>query len=404
MKVAAVVIPTYQEARSIGTVLEELIRDVMPRTSWDCHVLVVDANSPDGTADVVRSFMARCPSIHLIVEQQKSGLGAAYGKGFRHAMDVLGASAVIEFDGDAQHPPGVIPLLLDEIDAGADLVLGSRRRRGGSYPRGWSFQRRFFSTVGGFVSRLLLFFPTSAFWKVTDPTTGLKATRVDGRLRALDLGALRAGFSYKLQMLFQLVRAGARVSEVPLQFRLRTEGESKLGRQEPVEILWTCLLLRLRDPGTRRFLRFALVGFSGYVVNGLLLELFSRASALKALAGSFDFARSTLLAFLSQAAAWASLLSAEGSILNNFLWNNFWTFRTGQRPPARGFVGRLLWFNLASVGAILIQAVFVGFAAHFLGESTLVRQASLVVAIVALVLPFNWLVYSRLIWKKTTEA
>ena len=263
-RTAVIVIPTSNEAGSIGILLDELIHMVFPATQWNCQILVVDADSPDGTADIVRRAQKSCEKVHLIVEQRKEGLGAAYFKGFRYAVEILSADAVVEFDGDLQHPPNVIPALLAELDKGADLVLGSRRRPGGSYPRGWSLVRRFLSEVGGFASRVLLFFPLKAFRQVTDPTTGLKATRVDTRFRGLDFESfLNRGFGYKLEMLFRLVQAGAKVTEVPLQFRLREAGESKMQGQAPWEILWSCIVLRLRDEGTRRFLKFAAVVFPG---------------------------------------------------------------------------------------------------------------------------------------------
>lgn len=400
-RTAVIVIPTSNEAESIGVLLDEIVRSVFPATPWNCQVLVVDANSPDGTADVVRAAQKLCTNVHLIVEQKKEGLGAAYFKGFRHAVDVLSADAVVEFDGDLQHPTTTIPELLAGLDQGADLVLGSRRRPGGSYPRGWSLLRRFFSEVGGFVSRVLLFFPLKAFWEVTDPTTGLKATCVDARFRGLDFDSfLSRGFGYKLEMLFRLVQAGARVREVPLQFRLRGAGESKMEGQTPWEILWTCIMLRLRHEGTRRFIRFAIVGLSGYIVNGLLLEVFTRMPFIRATAGYFHFLRSTVLAFLSQQAGWASVLSVEGSILSNFFLNNFWTFKSSQARTPGSMVRRLLGFNLTSVGGILMQAVAVGTAARLLGDTTLVRQLSLVATIGLLVLPYNWLMYNRLIWRK----
>jgi dolichol-phosphate mannosyltransferase len=400
-RTAVIVIPTSNEAESIGTILDELIRRVFPSAAWDCHALVVDANSSDGTADVVREMQKRSEKVHLIVEQKKEGLGAAYFKGFRYAMDDLSADVVVEFDGDLQHPPDSIPDLLRALDQGADLVLGSRRRPGGSYPRRWSIVRRFLSEVGGFLSRVLLFFPLKAFWQVTDPTTGLKATRVDDRFRSLDFASfLSTGFGYKLEMLFRLVQAGARIREVPLQFRLREAGESKMEGQAPWDILKTCMILRLRDAGTRKFFKFALVGFSGYIVNGLLLEVFSRLQFIRTLAVNFSFLRSTALAFLSQQSGWASILSVEGSILSNFLWNSIWTFRSSGAQTPGSTVIRLLGFNLTSVGAILIQAVSVGSATRLLGDSTLVRQLALVATIGLLVLPYNWLVYNRLIWRK----
>lgn len=400
-RTAVIVIPTYNEAGSIRTVLDEIVREVVPVTSWDCQVLVVDGNSPDGTAEIVRKAGRNCPRVHLIVEQKKEGLGAAYFKGFQHAVADMGASAVVEFDGDLQHPPAAIPALLARLDAGADLVLGSRKRPGGSYPHGWSLLRRFFSTVGGLAARIILFFPSRAFREVTDPTTGLKATRVDERFRALDFTSfLSGGFAYKLEMLARLVRAGARVQEIPLQFRLRDAGESKLQRQAPWEILLTCVVLRTQDERTRRFVKFAIVGLSGYVVNAVLLEIFSRAEFLRTLAANLGFLHATILAFLSQSSGWASVFSVEGSILNNFIWNNFWSFRKDRAANTRSFVRKLVGFNLTSVGSILLQAIAVGTATHFLGDSTLVRQVSLVVTIVALVLPYNWLMYSRLIWRR----
>jgi putative flippase GtrA len=160
------------------------------------------------------------------------------------------------------------------------------------------------------------------------------------------------------------------------------------------------MILRLRDEGTRRFFKFALVGLSGYLVNGLLLEVFSRMPFIRALAGNFSFLRSTVLAFLSQQSGWASVLSMEGSILSNFLWNSVWTFRSSQAPTPGSAVKRLLAFNLTSVGAMLIQAFAVGSATRLLIDSTLVRQFALVATIGLLVLPYNWLVYNRLIWRK----
>jgi len=234
---------------------------------------------------------------------------------------------------------------------------------------------------------------------------GLKATRVSAAFRSLDFASfLTRGFGYKLEMLFRLVQSGAQVREVPLKFRLREAGESKMEGQAPLEILWTCILLRFRHEGTRRFLKFAAVGLFGYIVNALLLEVFSRMAFISLIAGSFEFLRSSVLAFLSQGAGWASVLSVEGAIISNFLWNNFWTFKSDQSPGVRRIVERMLGFNLTSIGAIILQSVAVGSAARVFGDSTVVRQVSLVGTIGLLVLPYNWLVYNRLIWKKNRPA
>ncbi len=404
MKHAVVIIPTYNESGSINATIQGVLACALSATGWECSLLVVDGNSPDGTAEIVRSAMALHPQIQLVVEEKKEGIGAAYFKGFRHAIDDMHADVLIEFDGDSQHPPESIPDLLRKIEAGSDLVLGSRRRPGGGYPERWDLLRLFFSRAGGFMARLILFFPSRAFWTVTDPTTGLKATRVEGPFGRLDLGSIRSrGFGYKIEMLFRLANLGARISEVPLQFRARDSGESKMTQQTPLEILGTALRLRLSEERTKRFIRFCVVGVSGFVVNAVLLELFVRAGFVAGLAGRFAFLSSRhWLAFASETAAWAAALSVEGSIINNFLWNNFWTFQKRRAAEVLQTVKKFLAFNLLSVGGIVIQFCTVGIAARLFGNTTEVRQITLILTIIFLVLPYNWLAYNKLVWRRKT--
>ena len=402
MKHAVVIIPTYNESGSIAAALHGLLEHASDEPSWRCSLLVVDGNSPDGTAGIVRAMRARHPEVHLLVEEKKEGIGAAYFKGFRHAVETLHADVLIEFDGDSQHPPQSIPAMLRAIDRGSDLVLGSRRVPGGGYPERWDPLRLFLSRAGGFLARLILFFPYPEFRVITDPTTGLKATRVEGPFRMLDFDAFQnRGFGYKVEMLFRLTELGARISEVPLQFRTREAGESKMTQQTPVEILGSALRLRLSEERTKRFIRFCIVGVSGFVVNAVLLELFVTAGFVEALAGKFAFLAShPVMAFASETAAWAAALSIEGSIINNFLWNNFWTFRGRRAREILQTVKKFLAFNLLSMGGIIIQFCTVGVATRLFGNTTEVRQITLVLTILFLVLPYNWLAYNKLVWRK----
>ncbi len=398
---AVVVIPTYNEADSIRRMIRHLFDTTLPSIrGWEVHVVVVDGNSPDKTADVVREEQQSHPRLHLIVEPQKQGIGAAYFKGFACAMRELAADVLIEFDGDFQHPPESIPLLLERIEGGADVVMGSRRARGGGYPARWSPWRLFLSRVGGFVARMLLFFPTRAFRQVTDPTTGLRATRVSGFGDRLDFSAFRTrGFAYKIEMLYRLVRLGARIDEIPLVFQVRTAGESKITAQTPREILGTALWLRAHDEATRRFVRFGLVGFSGFVVNAVALEAFARTRLMVPLAQWLGAAAAPL-GIAKQASAWSAALAAECAIVNNFVWNNAWTFAGRRRGGWRAVAARFFKFNFTSIGAILLQFICVGAATLLAGDTTLVRQAALVLTVLLVIVPYNWLVYNRIIWKK----
>ena len=406
MKHAVVIIPTYNERESIVSTIEGLLACTGGDPSWKCSLLVVDGNSPDGTAETVRGVIRKHPDVYLLVEEKKEGIGAAYFKGFRHAVEKLGADVLVEFDGDSQHPPEALPSMLRAIDGGADLVLGSRRVPGGGYPEHWDPLRLFLSRAGGFLARLILFFPFRAFKAITDPTTGLKATRVQGPYQGLNFDSFRnRGFGYKVEMLFRLVELGARVSEVPLKFRTRTSGESKMTQQTPVEILGTALRLRLGEERTRRFIRFCVVGVSGFVVNAVLLELFVRAGFIGRLAGKFAFLSShPVISIASETAAWAAAFSVEGSIINNFLWNNFWTFHARKASELLQTLKKFLAFNLLSVGGIIIQFCTVGLAARLLGNTAEVRQITLILTIIFLVLPYNWLAYNKLVWRKRSRA
>ena len=399
---AVVIIPTYNEAGSIGQIIDYLVTDTFPGIkNWNMKILVVDANSPDGTANIVRDRQKRYPEVDLLVEEKKEGLGAAYFKGFRQAVNKYGADAVIQFDGDFQHPPEAIPVMLAELERGSDLVMGSRRIRGGSYPKGWGFKRQFFSRVGGFVARFLLFFPERWFFRVTDPTTGLKANRVNDAFRSLDFDRFHTkGFGYSLEMLFKLTRQNVTIKEIPLHFQIREEGESKITEQTPGETLHTVLKLRLSDSKTRRFLRFAVVGFMGVLVNVLALELFNALPLSEKIAEWFRMLiKGSFLPILSNRSSWSAAFGSECAIVHNFLLNNLWTF-SDRKVRKWGILKKFLQFNLTSLGAILIQYITVGTSTLLLGNSLLVRQVTLLLTIALLVVPYNWLMYNKIIWRK----
>jgi len=233
----------------MATLVPQLYKDILPGISnWDVSVLVVDGNSPDGTAALVRGLQNKLDSLHLIVEEGKEGIGSAYFKGFRYAMGELSADVIIEFDGDLQHPPAMIPRLLERIDQGADFVVGSRRIAGGSWNEDRDISRRILSRIGGAVVRIVLFYPGPLFRKISDPTSGLRAVRTNRHFRRLDFDSfISGGFSYKVEMLFNLMQRGVELSEVPLDFKCRSKGESKLDLGTVMEMLNTVFRLRFRS-------------------------------------------------------------------------------------------------------------------------------------------------------------
>ena len=385
--VAVIVIPTYNEAESIGEMINYLntktFVDIKNKKSvtqnWDIKILVVDDSSPDGTGKIVERKSKEFDNVFLLSRSEKTGIGSAYLAGFKYAMEKLDADFIFEFDGDFQHPPETIPLMLKAMEEGYDYVIGSRKIKGGSNPKGWGFKRVFFSEVGGFVARFVLFFPFKNFFKVTDPTTGLKVTRVKGFMDKLNLDykhLYTRSFGYKLQLLFETLNLGAKFKEVPLQFKVRNAGESKIEPQTAKDIFRVVFLLRWNDELTKKFIKFGTVGFIGFIINAFFLNVFSK--------------------FMSAPFPWT--LSAEVSIISNFILNNAWTFKSQQISGGSRLLPKFLQFNLSSVGAIIIQSIFGTLAEFMFGPDH--KTLYLAVIIVLLVLPYNWTMYNLVIWKK----
>ena len=209
-----VIIPTYNENRTI----EELIREILEIGS---EVLVVDDNSPDGTADKVKAIAFQESRVHLIQRPRKMGLGSAYREGFRFA---LGGSyeVIFEMDGDGSHRPQYLPRLLEALQE-ADVVIGSRYVRGVSVVD-WPIGRLLLSYVANLFSRVVTGLP------LHDTTAGCKGFRRSA-LEALDLNQIRSeGYSFQIEVNFLLYQQGFRFKEVPIIFEDRDIGVSKMSR------------------------------------------------------------------------------------------------------------------------------------------------------------------------------
>ena len=238
MKVC-VILPTYNERGNIARLLSSLLGVFDGLKRFDMHVLVADDHSPDGTGDVVLGFMEQHKNIHISAGE-KQGLGMAYIRGFKCAMDELGADVVFQMDADFSHDPALIPRFLEEIEKGYDVVIGSRYVKGGDTP-GWSFRRRVISRCGNLFLRYV-----GGLYKVNDCTTGFRAIRVS-LLRQIDFGLLHTrGYAFLSTLLYELCAHGAKVKEIPMVFRDREFGETKLNQRDMVEFFFNSLRLRWR--------------------------------------------------------------------------------------------------------------------------------------------------------------
>ncbi len=235
MQRSIVVIPTYNERSNIERLIAAIHR-AMPAMD----ILIVDDNSPDGTAECVRALMAQDQQIALLERPAKLGLGTAYCEGFAWALE-RGYSVICQMDADFSHNPDDLPRLVAALDH-ADVAIGSRYVSGVNVVN-WPMSRLLLSYAANLYTRLITGMP------VRDATGGFKAFRAD-LLRRIDLSAIHSnGYAFQIEMNFRAWRLGARIEEISIIFVDRTDGVSKMSRSiiyEAAWIVWKLKLLALR--------------------------------------------------------------------------------------------------------------------------------------------------------------
>ena len=372
------VIPTYDEASNIVPLLRRLA-GLYPDA--DTVFLVVDDESPDGTARLVREFAATEDRVRLL-EGPRRGFGQAYVRGMVHALDVLCAEVIVQMDADFSHDPADAGRLLARLaggapggepapagrrraaagEGGADVAIGSRYVAGGSIDPRWHVGRRLLSRWGNRFARWI-----AGVRGVRDCTAGFKAIRADA-LRAAKVEGVRVrGHTFQVVLLHRLIHTGARVVEEPIHFREREHGQTKLGAGSVLEFF--CAIWWLRLMSHRTLVKYGLTGLVGTLVN----------------LGSFQ-----ILLELGLHKFLASPIAIELSIVSNFLMHNYWTF-AGRTMLGRKRI-RGLKYNLAALATLALNyATFVALSILFPHASPVLLQACGIAPAVVL----NYLMTSR---------
>jgi dolichol-phosphate mannosyltransferase len=373
MDKVVIVMPAYNEAKNIGPMVEELFVEVFPKIkNAEMHLLVVDDFSPDGTGDIVKKYQNKYKNLHLL-QEQKRGLGWAYVRGFRYAMNKLNADAVMEMDADFQHPPRFVIPMVEAYLKGADYCIGSRYVKGGTVPKEWAFSRKMVSYFGNLFFRLCLL-----NFKIHDLTTGFRLTRVNGVLDKIDLEHLMElkRFAHKSHLLYESIKNSKNTVEVPLEFASRTKEISKFNWKEMIASFRIAIILGIMDK--IRFVKFGVVGGIGFLVNYIGLEILRRLG--------FSTYISTLLA-------------TELAIISNFILNNLWTFKDKVLTKITDIIPQFAKFNISSLFAVIVQPLIVALASGLFGDTSLVHFGALVFALIFVILPYNYAVYNLFIWK-----
>ncbi|MEH2364033.1 glycosyltransferase [Nostoc sp.] len=373
----SLVIPTYKERDNIENVVSILSQLLDESIPGNYELIVVDDDSPDRTWEIAESLTPEYPQLRVMRRQQERGLSSAVIRGWQAATgSILGV-----IDGDLQHPPEVLMQLLRSVEQGADLAVASRHVEGGGVSS-WSVVRRFLSRGAQLLGLVIL---PGVLGRVSDPMSGYFMVR-----RSAIANATLNPVGYKI--LLEVIGRGKvdQVAEVGYVFCERKEGESKVTWKQYIDYIHHLVRLRLSTGRVGRlsrkvnfpigrFLRFGLVGLSGVFVDLTVFYLLRTVIHL-------GLTRSTIL-------------SAGVAIINNFLWNDLWTFgdiSQKQRDPHQRFK-RFLKFSAICLAGVILQALIINFLYNVLGiNEYLAKLMAIAVATI-----WNFWINLKLSWRVT---
>ncbi|MFE4106443.1 glycosyltransferase [Almyronema epifaneia] len=374
----SLIVPTYNESKNVAKIvkqLTELLDDCLP---GDYELILVDDNSPDKTWQIAQALTPHYPQLRVMRRETERGLSSAVIRGWQVARgNILGV-----IDADLQHPPEILIQLLKQIQNGADLAVASRHVEGGGVSE-WSFIRRFLSRGAQVLGLLIV---PNVVGRVSDPMSGYFMVH-----RSAIAGPCLNPMGYKI--LLEVIGRGRveTIGEVGYVFQEREEGESKVTWQHYLTYLGHLVRLRSRGRIARlrrqfpvgRFLRFGIVGLSGVFVDMAVLYLLSDPSTL-----GWGLTRSKIVA-------------AEIAILNNFLWNDAWTFADIAQAQ-KGWnarIKRFLKFNTICLAGLVLNVLLLNFLFNVVfGQQHRYLANLIAIAVVTL---WNFWVNFKLSWRVT---
>ncbi len=387
-----VIVPTYNEKENIEKTINALRGVFNQIKNHSMHVLITDANSPDGTADVVRKEIQRHENVHLIVEKEKRGLGAAYKDAMTYAFEKMNSDAIITFDADLSHDQNIIPAMIKKVEEGADYVCGTRYRKGGGMPEEWAPHRKLLSFGGNLFVRILYFGSG-----LSDFTSGYKLLTKKVYDIIKDKLDRHNGYTFAIAGNLEPLRAHVKVAEIPYKFKDRTAGKSKMGSEYFSNALIFVIKSRIEDFINSRFGKVFFAGGIGATSQLLAYALFLR--ALIENANIFNLNETLYFNNIPYHPTFllSQFLAIEIGLTVSFIVNNTWAFGDN-KLEGWTFFRRYLENHLVAAGAIVIQRAIGQVLATLFGVGFILNLMYQVIGIfVGLI--WNFYFYKKVIWK-----
>lgn len=388
-------IPTYNEKDNIEEIIKLVLAQQKKLPKIDLHVLISDSHSPDGTGDIVKKISRTNPKVHYLDVKEK-GLGIGIVKGHRFAVDRLRADILAQMDGDLSHDPSTLPQMIQKIQEGYDLVIGSRLMKGGRNLLGW--HRRLFTRGSALYSKIAW-----GSFGITEYTNSYRVftKKLFERIDFTKVPWKSKTYIIQPSFLYAAIKAKAKIIEVPITFKDRKKGYSKA---KIVSYTWDVIRfgIKVRLERSKTFIKFLSVGTISYLINAITLGLLYRGSIYSApvlnepiLSFIPTIESASKLLFLTIDRLFvASVISIELSIIFNFILHENWTFK-GRSHDGPALL-RFIKFNVTSIGSPIIQLASILVLAHGFGQH---EQIGLAIGVV-IGLFFNYFVNLLWIWKE----
>lgn len=391
MKKIFVVIPTYNESENIVKTISAILKVFDTIKNYNMNILVVDANSPDKTYDlVVDNFKNK--NVFALKEKSKRGIGYAYNYSMDKAFNEYNADAVITFDADLSHDHNKIPIFIKEFDKGANIVVGTRYKEGGGIPDEWGWHRKMLSIIGNKLVSLI-------FWEynLSDYTSGFKLLSKKLYSEIKNKIKKQNGYTFSISGSLESLKLGYDIVEVPYHFKERVHGKSKIGIEYIFNGLYYILHSRAVLLLRSRFGKVIIAGGLGGVT-----QILTYTFIFKYLFEELNILSQPYIYDLGPGHFYPRLLvaqafSIECGVFMSFYVNNSWAFAE-KRLSGFMFFRRYAKNHLVVAGAIIIQLFIVQTLSYMFGRGAFYDIIYQILGILVGLI-WNFYFYKRIIWK-----